>query len=314
MDKLSQHKKIVYKVLRMYYIDSLTQNEIADKLSISRIKVVRYLDYARNYKLVETKLNFLINENEELEDEFENRFGLKECRIVPTFENIEDTYKYISKELADILERILKEDDYIGISWGTAIEGVSRYLELNKKINVNVVPVIGAIGIQGQDNSTNFILKNFAEKVGGKSYTIYIPAIVDTKEAKDIMESDSHTKQIIELNKRISTVILSTSGTSLDSSFTKIGTFTQDDVDYLYSLGVVGILNFEFLNAKGEIVLNKINDRVIRVFPYESIKKTKNSILISWGPKKVDILKAVVKNRLINIFLTDEETAKSILK
>lgn len=307
-----KRRKTIYKVLRMYYVDNLTQNEIANRLSISRIKVARYIYYARAHKLVETKLNFPINENDELETEFENKYGLKECRIVPSFENIEDTYKYIAIELADILGRILNDDEYVGISWGTTLEGVSRYLKLNKKINVNVIPVTGAIGIQGQDNSTNFVIKNFADKIGGRYYPIHIPNIVDSKKAKKILEADSQTRNIIELNKKLSTVILAVSAASLDTSFSRLGAFSQKDIDYLDSLGVVGILNFEFLNAAGELVENMINDRIVRVLPFESIRKIKNSILISWGPKKVEILKACIKNKNINILLTDEETARAI--
>jgi len=125
------------------------------------------------------------------------------------------------------------------------------------------------------------------------------------------MQAQKQTKDLMELNRKINTIVLATG--IFNPSFTKIGAFTQEDVNYLKSLGVVGIINMEFLNADGKRVINKIDDRVVRILPFESLKKINNSILVSWGLDKVEILKAAIKSKSANIFITDEKTARGIL-
>ena len=276
MVTIGKNKKTIYKILKMYYLDNLSQNEIAKRLSISRMKVARFIWSAKEQNLVEIKFNFPIYENEKLETELEEKFNLKECRIISNFENIDDVYKYSALELSGILERILTDKEYVGISWGTTLEGVSKYMSLNKKINANIVPVFCAIGSSGKNNSINFLIKRFADAIGGVSHPVHVPAVVDSKVAKETIEMERQAKALIELNKKINTIILAVGVIDIGSSFSQIGAFMQEDVDYLHSLGVVGIINMEFLNADGERVINKIDDRVVRILPFDSIKKIKN--------------------------------------
>ena len=43
---------LLYKVAWLYYIDGLTQKEIADRLSVSRIKIIKMLEESRKKKIV----------------------------------------------------------------------------------------------------------------------------------------------------------------------------------------------------------------------------------------------------------------------
>jgi len=305
--------KLISKILKMYYIDGLTQTEIAGKLSISRIKVARFLYYARDNKMVEVKINLPLGEFDSLENQFEKKFGLNDCRIVPALENREELYKYLAFELSDILERILSENEYVGVSWGTTLEGLGKYLEVKKRKDIKILPVCGSVGVEGEEYATNATTRLFSEKLGGMYYTINVPACLDTREAKEILEKDSNTLQILKHIKNITTSILAASDISLETSFGKLGHFTKGDIDYLNSLGIVGILNFEFLDRDGNLILNKLTDRILRLYPLDSIKSTKNSIMVSFGQQKVDIMRAILKGRLVNMLLTDESTARQIL-
>jgi len=305
--------KLISKILKMYYIDGLTQTEIADKLFISRIKVARFLYYARDNKMVEVKINVPLGEFDSLESEFEKKFGLNDCRIVPALENREELYKYLAFELSDILDRILNENEYVGVSWGTTLEGLGKYLEVNKRKNIKILPVCGAVGVEGKEYTTNATTRLFSEKLGGMYYTINVPACLDTREAKEILEKDSNTLQILKHIKNISTSILAASDINLETSFGRLGHFTKDDVDYIKGLGIVGILNFEFLDRDGNLILNKLTDRILRLYPLDAIKNTKNAIMVSFGQQKVDIMRAILKGRLVNMLLTDESTARQIL-
>ena len=51
----------------------------------------------------------------------------------------------------------------------------------------------------------------------------------------------------------------------------------------------------------------------MRLFSLEAIKKTKNSIMVSFGKQKVNIMRAVLNGNWVNVLITDEATAINIL-
>ncbi|MDZ7838371.1 MAG: sugar-binding domain-containing protein [Actinomycetota bacterium] len=63
-----------------------------------------------------------------LEFEIEKRFGLKECIIVPSYEERDETLKAMAVRLGNTLERLASSVSYIGIGWGTTLKSVSDYL------------------------------------------------------------------------------------------------------------------------------------------------------------------------------------------
>lgn len=314
MGYLEKYKKIIYRILRMYYIDNLTQSEIASKLSISRIKVARFLYFARENDLVETKLNFSISENDELETEFENKFGLKECRIVPSFENNEDIYKFAGVYLSELLARILKRDSCIGIAWSNDVKGTLDYIKLTKKYNSTILSITGNIGLDGSKNNANFIAHSFSEKIGGNDYLINFPAVFDNKEAKIIMEKERNTEKIKVIAKKMDTYITGIGTAGTDSTIFKAGYFKYEEIEYIQSLGAVGCINLNFIDETGNEVKSDFDDRIIKVFPYSKFDETENVIAIAFGANKVNAIKATLRGNIIKILITDENTAKGILK
>lgn len=312
MKKLSD-KKTLYKILKHYYIDDLTQNEISKKLNISRIKVIRYLNYAKENGFVETKLNIPIKDSYELEDLIETTFALKECRIVPTFSSGNDIFKYAGFELTDILKRILKPNIFIGVSWSETFRNVLEYINIGRKFNVNVVPIIGGLELEGSSSNSNFIAHIFAEKIGGINYNINLPAVLDSKEARKIMENERNTKKIKELAEKIELVITGIGNIGPNSTALKGGYFKPDEINYLNSLGIVGSINLNFIDKNGKEVKSSIDDRIIKIFPLEKFKKTENVIGIAFGKDKVEAIKAALKGNIIKLLITDENTARALL-
>jgi len=307
-----EKNKLLSKISRLYYIGSLTQQEIADKLNISRTKVSRYLDKAREEKIVEIKINSPRENYEELEYVIEKRYKINECIVVPTYENREEILKEMAKELGNIFERILNDGDYLGIGWGTSLKSVADYLDIDRKAHIKVVPIIGGLGKVGTGIHTNSVARAIADKLGGISYMIHCPAVMDSKEAKEIIEKDSNTKEIIEMSDRINVAMVGMSGISPESTLVKTGNFSIEEFDYLSGLGVVGDINLIFINEDGEHVISKMDDRIIRIST-DKIKKIKNVIGVGFGDRKVKVIIGALKGKFINILLTDEKTAKKII-
>jgi len=307
-----ERKKFLSKIARLYYSEKLTQQEIAGRLNISRTKVSRYLDEARKDKIVEIKINLPEEDYSNLEYRIEKSFRIKECTVVPTFENKEEILKMMAGPLNNLFERILAGGSYLGIGWGSSLKGISDYINVRGKSDIKVVPIIGGLGKIGTGVHTNSVAKNIADRLGSISYMIHSPAVLDSKEIREIVENDSNTREIIKLSEKIDTALVGLSDIGPDSTLIKTGSFSLEEFKYLDSLGVVGDVNLIFINENGKHVPNRIDERIVRISP-DRLKKVKNVIGVAFGRRKLKVILGALRSGLINILFTDEETAENII-
>lgn len=306
--------KVLYKILRMYFMDNFNQREIAEKLNLSRIKVNRYINYARKNNLVEIHLNIPPQGNAPLELAIEQNFGLNECRIVSTSANPEATLKLMALELSTIFDRIIKKNDYLGVSWGTTIEAMAKYIRVKKKKDLKVIPITGGAGIEGSGRFSNFVTKAIADQFDGMSYMINVPAVLDTKEARIIIEKDKQLKILFDLTRRISIVLVGIGDISTEMSLCKIGVLKKRDINYLTRKGAIGMVNMLCIDKNGNHLKNNIDERMINIFPEKLIKKARTSIGVAIGDKKVEVIRAALKGKIINTLITDENTAEKLMR
>ena len=307
-----EKKKLLSKISRLYYIGNLTQQEIADKLNISRTKISRYLDKARKEKIVEIKINSPRESYEELEYEVEEKYRIKECIVIPTYETEQEILKEMAGVLSTMFERLLVDGNYLGIGWGTSLKTIADFLSIDKKVKIKVVPMIGGLGKIGTGVHTNSVARAIADKFGGISYMINSPAVLDSKEVKEVVENDSNAREILEMAGKINVAMIGMSDIGPESTLVKTGNFSIEEFNYLSNLGVVGDVNLIFINEDGEHVPNDIDDRIIRV-SVNKIKKIKNRIGVGFGDRKIKVIVGALKGKFINILLTDEYTAKKIV-
>jgi deoxyribonucleoside regulator len=308
----SEELKLLSKIARLYYLEDLNQQKIAEKLNISRTKVSRYLTKARKEKVIEIRINSPRERFEELERGIEKKFGIKECLLVCSSENIRETYKQMAASLAGLLERFLKDGDFLGVGWGTTLKSVAGCLEPGKKVDIKVIPLLGGLGKTDIQVHTNSVAKALADSFGGTSYVLNSPAVLDSREAKEVLEKDSSLREVIEMSEKAHTAVLGMSDIGKDSTMVQSGNFSVDDFTYLEGLGVVGDVNLIFINEKGSPVPNRLDDRIVKI-SFEKLKKINNVIGIAFGEKKLKVISGALSCGLVNILITDEPTGLKLL-
>src|SRR5690625_842089 len=77
----AENIRLISKVSSLYYNYDLTQQEIADRLRLSRPKVSRLLKQAREFNIVQVTVKAPEGAYLELESELEQKFNLKEVIV-----------------------------------------------------------------------------------------------------------------------------------------------------------------------------------------------------------------------------------------
>lgn len=121
--KQEEDLRLLTKVSKLYYEENLTQDEIMERLQLSRSKVSRLLQRARERGIVKITVMSPPGLYPDLEAELENRYQLSEALVVEARDP--QSQALVSRELgiaaANYLLRTLQDNDVIGISWGTTL-------------------------------------------------------------------------------------------------------------------------------------------------------------------------------------------------
>jgi len=304
-------EKLLPKIAHLYYLEDMNQDKIAEKFNINRVRVSRYLKKAREMNIVEIKVHYSKESYQELERLIENRYNLKECIVIPTHENPQGIFRELAMSLTGVLHRILKDGDSIGVNWGLTLKEVIALMDSLKRVDIKVVPICGGLGRIDRGIHTNSIAKSLADVFGGISYVINAPAILDSKKTREVLMQDSNTKEIFELLKGLSCAVFSFSDLGPESSYVKYGLISTEEIEYLRSRSIVGDVNLDFLNMKGEHVPNRIYDRVIAL-PISEIKKIQNVVGIAFGVRKSEIARAVLRGNILDVLIIDRELAEAV--
>src|SRR5665213_1924714 len=112
------HKRLLVKAARLYYEQDMTQAEISTQLRLSRQKVQRILDEAREEGIVNISIHPIMGIFYELEKALEKRFELSESLVVETSgpDNQDTIAREVGAGAAEYLTRLIRPKDKIVIS------------------------------------------------------------------------------------------------------------------------------------------------------------------------------------------------------
>lgn len=303
---------LLTKVSYMYYLDNLSQQEIADQLELSRSKVSRLLQEAREKGIIEIKIVTSVTRCFDLERMVKEKYGISEVIVVPVYSTTEESLlKSLGQAGAEYLLNNVTDGMTVGIALGRTLNEVANSISAPQPINCDVVPITGGIGHINPGMHPNDICRKVAEGLGGTAYSLYTPAIVSNKELKEAIREDPMIEKVFEKILHTDITMVSV-GYVANSTFIKIGNITGEYAEQLKQKGVVGDISSWFINADGEVLDLEIHDRVVGPHFLEIRQKSK-VVLVAGTKLKQDVIAAALRGKLADVLITDEHVAKYLI-
>lgn len=307
-----QRDGLISKISRLYYLEELNQKAISEKLNISLATVSRNLTRAKERGIVEIVIHDTRADESELEVGIEKQFRLKECVVTHSFEKRENTLRDMGQVVGEVLSRVLHPGDTFGVSWGETLRAVADNLAVDRPRDVNVIPIIGAMGEVETGIYPNAIAASFAQKLGGKNYLINAPAVLDSEEIRDSIERDRNFAGVRAWWNQLTAAIVSVSSVEDDTSVSRYQVFTTRELGQLRQFGVACATNFNFVDANGASVTTEIDRRMIKM-NLDELRAIRNVILVACGEEKVAPIRAALSAGFADILVVDRDTAHAVL-
>ena len=307
-DQIRKLTEIAY----MYYIDGMSQNDIAKEFSISRSMVSLMLSEAKAKEIVKIEIKDAGLYCFDLQRKLERIFKLKKAIVVPEFtKTIESKVRLLGDATARYLSQILEDNMTIGVSWGITINEVANRVKNTNKSNLTVTPLIGGIANEMSHLHSNVIANTMAKRLGGKSLGLYAPVFVSIKEVKDVIFKDISIKNVFEKGESADIAIVGI-GSIQNSTMYSIGCLNNKDYEDLQKCGAVGDFSNWFFDKDGQYIDAEITERTIAV-ARDKIAKIPLKIAVAGGVNKKEAIHAALKGKLMDVLITDEGVARDII-
>jgi lsr operon transcriptional repressor len=288
-----------------YYNDGLTQTQIAEILGTSRIKVSRLLEKGRQTGLIELRIHSPYDGCLSLQQELKDAFGLADARVVPGAENLPVTPR-IGRAAASYLVQKLEPNDLLAIGWGEATATTLRYMApVFPDNNISLVSLTG--GVSAYIGTTGLYGPQ------GNAHLIPTPLRVSSPELAEMLRIEPYVRHVLDMAATARLALIGVGSVSSTATLVRYGYCTNAEVELFARRGAVGDVLGYFYDANGEILDLDLHRHVVAVLP-EDLRKIPNVAAAAAGPKKVDSILGLLRGHLANILVTDEPTARELLR
>lgn len=300
------------EVARLYYQSDYSQQEIANKLGVSRPTVSRLLKSAKDKGYVKINITDPFANLVSLGAALKKKYNLLEAHIVFSPESdYQIITEYLSQFAAEYLEETIKDGTTIGVSWGTTMYEIARKISPKNINGIEVVQLKGGISHSKVNTYANETISLFAKAFQTTPINLPLPVIFDNVITKELVEQDRHIQHIIEKGRK-ATVAVFTVGTVRENALLfRLGYFDEEEIKQLKE-NAVGDICSRFFDKTGKISSDKINNRTIGI-DLEELKHKERSILIAGGHRKIQAINGALEGKYANILITDQFTAKELL-
>jgi DNA-binding transcriptional regulator LsrR (DeoR family) len=298
-------------VARRYYLDGRSKIEIAEELGLSRFKVARLLEAARELGLVRIEIRHAGQIDVDLSARIQDRFALQHAVVVDT---ADDDPAHLRQQLgraaAELLAEVVTPQDVLGLAWARSVSAMAA--SLPPLVPVPVVQLTGALSQQDGGHSSIDLVRDVARAVGGPAYVFYAPFIVaDAATARALRQQPEVARafdQVPRVTKAVAGVGLWARGES-----TLYDAVTEHDRSELRRLGVCADVSGVFLSADGEPVGAQLGERMIGI-DAEQMRAIPEVIVIAYGTAKAPALRAALRSGLIGVVVTHTALARALLE
>ena len=295
----------------LYFVLGLTQQAIADRMGLSRVKVQRLLAEARERGIVRIEILSANAGRLAQEARLTERYGLHLAQVTasecgPGAALSEVIGRYAAVTVAPMLH----DGATIAIGWGVTLKALAAEIAPMPLHGATVAPLLGSLSRRSTIDRFE-AASVLARRLEAECYTLPAPIICDSAGSCAMIAGQSIVRDVLARAAQADLALLSVGGCR-SSTLRATGYVTDAEFDALEAAGAVGNFLGYYFDASGAILDHPVNARVVGLHP-EDARRIPRRIMVSGGPEKVAILRVLLARGWCTGLITDEDTAAALL-
>lgn len=301
-----------------YYVQDLTQEEIARRLGVSRSNVSRILRAARESGIVRFDIRYPLSRDAELEQVLLSRyqsFGLREIVVAATAGsdasgvNEQAAVLGVARKAVDWLSANVQPGITLALSWGSTIGTIVDVAYFPRKIDVHVVQLAGETSLDPR-HSGHDLARNLADRLGGRYSYFNAPAVAPSAEAAGALMGSPQVAHALSVARSADIALVgigaynaATSRLFLDQA--KASEVEQAEAERKHAVGqVCG----RFFGADGHQLDLALHRRVLSV-DLADLLAIRTVVVVASGADKGEAVAAALRGGFVKVLVIDRALA-----
>jgi DNA-binding transcriptional regulator LsrR (DeoR family) len=297
----------------LHYVGGFTQSAIAKRLGIPSVKAHRLIARAVADGVVKVSIDGEIAECANLEVELSRRYGLTYCDVAPDLDDDALALTTLGHAGADFLRREIDrgETAVIGLGHGRTLSAAIHHLPRISASGTKFVSLLGGLTRNYAANPYD-VMHRVAEKTGTQAYVMPVPFFANTADDREVLLSQRGVNEVFQMARNATLKVVGIGTVDRNAHLVKTGMLQHAEVDEIAELGGIGEVLGHFFDAKGRMLDTSLTSRTLTASFSESGKD--RIVAIAGGSAKTDAIRAVLHGHRIQGLITDERTARELLR
>ena len=304
------HLVLLASIARRHYLDGRSKIEIAEEFGLSRFKVARLLDAARDSGLVRIEIRHEGVIDVDLSAQLQDRFGLQHTVVVDTpDDDATHLRQQLGRAAAELLGEVITPHDVLGLAWARSVSEMAGALPPLPA--VPVVQLTGALFQQDGDHSSIDLVRDVARAVGGPAYVFYAPFIVADAATARALRQQPEVARAFDQLPRVTKAVAGV-GHWAPGESTLYDAADECDREDLRRLGVCADISGVFVASDGTPVEAGLTERMISIDAHQ-MRSIPEVIGIAYGLAKMPAVRAALAGGLLDGVVTHRALAQALL-
>ncbi len=295
----------------LYYVEGITQEQIARFMNISRGKVIRLLAAAREGGVVRIRIQGRASEQIALERQLVATFGLADAIVVPAPADEAEIATVVGHAAGTYLSDQVRDGMSLGVGWGATLHMSLKALGGQPCQRLSVVSLLGGM-THSRAVNPSAVARRIADAFGADCYQLTAPVIVADESLRTALWSEPGLRELLERARRVDLALVSVGDVSEEATLFRQGLLPRSALASLQAAGAVGDVLCHFIDSEGKVVDHPVNRRVVAV-DLEDLRRVPKIVVAAGGRRKVAAIRAALKATGASVLITEEAAARGLL-
>ncbi|MEE8602813.1 sugar-binding transcriptional regulator [Euzebya tangerina] len=316
----SREPTALARAAQRYYLDGLTQSEVAREMHTTRSNVSRMLQAARDQGIVHFRVRHPLGRHSALEAELGRLFpSLREVWVLSAEHQADgDSGIHPTEPIGQLaarwLETNLRNGTSVALSWGRTLRSTVRSVEIDGAMDVEVCMIGGDLQVD-PEVSGHDVVRELAARVGGSYNYLHAPALCSSPEMVAELRRNPGIARELERAQvaDVALVGIGAYGTGFSAQLVDSAYLTSGERNQLEALHPVGDIAARFFDENGQVLHGPLDDRVLALAPDE-ITQINTVVGVAAGHEKGAGVLGALRAGFLDVIICDQSAAAAAIR
>lgn len=292
---------------RLYYLDGLTQSQVAVAIDTTRSNVSRMLEAARDEGIVRISVEHPLARRRDVEHRLVTAFGLHEAVVLAP--SAGDTVGRLGQLGARWLAGQLRDGLRVAVSWGRTLQALVEHVEPTRSHTVDVVQLGGDLDLDPR-LCGHELVRQFAARLGATYSYIHAPAIVDGPGTVDALAGSDEIARQLQRARAADLALVGVGAFDHGSSAALLdrAALSRAERRRFDAADPAGELCARFYDDEGREIDSPLRRRVLGV-GLEDLRRIPRVAAVACGRHKARAVAGALRGGLVDVLICDAPAA-----